>query len=469
MQKINYLLFLLCMPLLGYSQTELASFFSDHMVLQQNENVSIWGTENPKKKITITSSWGETVSTKTDKNGEWNVKLKTPAAGGPYSIEINGSETLLLNDVMIGEVWLCSGQSNMEMPVKGFKNQPVNGSQDAILNGNNKNIRVFSVARNQSLKPIKNVEGNWKVASSKTVGDFSATAYFFGNQIQQTINVPVGLIVTSWGGSRAEAWTDEATLKAFKSAKIPTEIPEKSIQHTPTLLYNAMLHPIVGYTLKGAIWYQGESNKNQASEYQDLITSMVTSWRKQWNQGDFPFYFVQIAPYIYNKNVNSAFLREAQLHTLNSLKNSGMAVTLDIGNKTYIHPAEKKKVGERLAYWALAKDYNVPGIEYSGPVFDTMNIDGAIATITFKNTPNGISSFGKEVTGFEVAGDDKIFHPAKATIIRKGYTNGAVTIESEKVKNPVAVRYNFKNFVEASIFSTAELPASSFRTDNWSE
>jgi len=469
MLKKTVLFLFIGIQTIAFSQTKLASFFSDHMVLQQNEKVSLWGKDKPKKKVTITASWGETETIKADKNGEWTLKIQTPTAGGPYSIDINGSDAIELKDVMIGEVWLCSGQSNMEMPVKGFLNQPVIGSQDAILNGNNNNLRVFKIERNQTLEPIDTVDGDWKIASTATVGDFSATAYFFGNKIQNTVDVPVGLIVTSWGGSRAEAWTDAATLKEFKSVKLPTEIPKKGIQQTPTLLYNAMLHPIIGYTIKGAIWYQGESNKNQASEYQKLIGSMVTSWRAQWNQGDFPFYYVQIAPYNYGKKANSAFLREAQLNTMKSLKNSGMAVTMDIGDATYIHPAEKRKVGERLAYWALAKDYNIAGIEFSGPTFKDMQIEGQKVTVTFENAPNGISSFGKKVTGFEIAGEDKIFHPANAKMIRKGYPNGGVLLSSENVMQPVAVRYNFHNLVEASIFSTAGLPASSFRTDTWKE
>tara|TARA_B100000809_G_scaffold263627_1_gene317345 strand:- start:26867 stop:28267 length:1401 start_codon:yes stop_codon:yes gene_type:complete len=451
---------------LTYSQTKLASFFSDHMVLQQNEKASLWGKDKPKQKIKIETSWGEIISTKTDKAGNWIVKVQTPKAGGPYTIEIEGSDKIKLNDVFIGEVWLCSGQSNMEMTVKGNRNQPINGSQEAILNGNNNQIRVFTVKKNSSLTPIDNLTGDWKIASNLTIGNFSAVAYFFGNQIHKTTQVPVGLIVTSWGGSRAEAWTDQATLKEFKSVKFPTEIPTKGIQQTPTLLYNAMINPLVGYTIKGAIWYQGESNRKHASEYAQLMTSMVSSWRTKWNQGDFPFYFVQIAPFNYWGETNSAFLREAQLNTLQLLKNSGMAVTLDIGDVNCIHPREKRKVGERLAYWALAKEYGIQGIEYSGPTYKSMTVNASTVKITFDNVTNGISSYGKEVTGFEIAGEDKVFHKAKGKIER---AKGVVSLNSDKVTKPIAVRYNFHNLVNASIFSTAGLPASSFRTDSWEE
>ena len=466
MLKKALLILFIGVQTISFGQTTLASFFSDHMVLQQNMKVSIWGKDKPKTKINIQTSWGESIQIKTDKNGNWLDKIKTPIAGGPYTIKIKGSDTIELTDVYIGEVWLCSGQSNMEMPVKGYPNQPVNGSQEAILNGDNNLLRVFKVAKNSSLSPLDNVEGDWKVANSLSIGNFSATAYFFGKRIQNTTGCPVGLIVTSWGGSRAEAWTDKASLEEFKSVKIPTEIPKKGIQRTPTVLFNAMLNPLIGYSIKGAIWYQGESNRYEAYEYAQLITSMVSSWRKKWNQGDFPFYFVQIAPYNYGEKANSAFLREAQFNTQKSLKNSGMAVTLDIGDPKFIHPREKRLVGERLAYWALAKDYGIAGIEYSGPTYKSMTIKNDNVTITFENAPNGISTFGKELSGFEIAGEDKIFHAAKGKVLK---SKGVLSISSDKVNKPIAVRYNFHNLVEASLFSTSGLPASSFRTDNWEE
>ena len=449
------------------AQTTVFSLFQDNMVLQQQENVSIWGNDTAKTKIVVSGSWGETNNVITDKDGNWKLKLKTPSAGGPYNLTIQGTKNITLKDVMIGEVWLCSGQSNMEMPVKGFSNQPINGSQEAILNSTNNNIRVFTVKRAASLTPITSVEGNWKIAAPANTGDFSASAYFFGKKLESTLNVPIGLIVTSWGGSLAEAWTDQETLTSIKNFKIPTEIVKGQTQHTPTVLYNAMLHPLVGFTLKGSIWYQGESNKNHADEYTNLINSMVTSWRKKWNQGDFSFYATQIAPFNYGPKVNSAFLREAQVKTSETLINSGMAVTLDIGDCSSIHPSEKRIVGERLAYWALAKDYKIQGIEFSGPQYDSMsvNTDGVI-TLLFKNSPTGITNFGKEIKGFEIAGDDKIFHPATLAKIEKN--RNEMTLQSENVKKPVAVRYNFSNCIEAaSIFSSAGLPASSFRTDDW--
>ncbi|WP_139959819.1 sialate O-acetylesterase [Flavicella sediminum] len=447
------------------AQTKLPDFFSDQMVLQQNEKVTIWGTDKPNKKIKITSSWGEKQNTKADANGKWKLKIQTPKAGGPYTVNINGSDKIELNDVYIGEVWLCSGQSNMEMPVKGFNNQAINHSQEEILNSSNPHIRMFSVKRNPSMSLQENVQGQWKVAAPNTTGDFSAVAYFFGKKIESILQVPVGLIVTCWGGSSAEAWTDKETLQEFKTIELPTELKKNGVQHTPFALYNGMINPLVGYGIKGAIWYQGESNKERASNYTALINAMVTSWRNKWEQGDFSFYTTQIAPFKYGNKTNSAYLREAQLKTSLNLKNSGMAVTLDIGDAKFIHPREKKTVGNRLAYWALSKDYNIAGLDYSGPIYKSLKItDKNKIQLQFSGSSSGLNSFGKELKGFEIAGADKVFYPAQAKIVKSLNT---LEVSSEKVKNPVAVRYAFTNTPEATLFSTSGLPASSFRTDDW--
>lgn len=467
MLKNNLLFICILIHSLAFSQIKLPSFFADHMVLQQSENVNIWGYDKAKTKIKVSGSWGEEATVKSEKDGSWKVQLKTPKAGGPYTLEIEGSNEVTLQDVMIGEVWLCSGQSNMQMTVYGYGNQPVNGSQEAILNSKNDRIRMFTAKRTYHEIPQKDVEGDWKLAAPATVGNFSAAAYFFGKKLESILDVPVGLIVTSWGGSSAEAWTDKETLSQFKTITIPNEVNTKRPNQSPTALYNGMLHPFIGYSIKGAIWYQGESNRLRASEYNALMTAMITSWRTQWNQGSFPFYFTQIAPFNYGTGGNSAYLREAQLHTMQTLENTGMAVTLDIGDARYIHPREKKTVGDRLAYWALAKDYGVAGIEYSGPIYkEIKSISKGKIELLFENSPNGINSFGKELTGFEIAGEDKVFYPAQAKI---GRPKNVLTVHSEKVPNPVAVRYAFHNTSEATLFSTAGLPASSFRTDNWEE
>jgi sialate O-acetylesterase len=450
------------------AQTWLPSFFSNHMVLQQNEEVSIWGKDDPRTKITVTGSWGAEASVKADKNGKWEVKLQTISAGGPYTLTLQGSEKILLEDILLGEVWFCSGQSNMEMPVKGFNNQPINGSNDFILNAKSDQLRLFTATRNYSMEPLDDVEGAWSTATPATVKEFSATAYFFGKQLQEIIDVPIGLIHSSWGGSKAEAWMDPGALSAFPEITLPEQLPENRFNHTPTLLYNAMLHPFIGYTMKGAIWYQGESNREQAKQYETLFPAMIHSWRKLWKQDDFPFYFVQIAPYRYDgpEAVSSAFLREAQLNAMLNTQNTGMAVTMDIGECDCIHPAEKNLVGKRLAYWALANDYGIEGVAFRGPEYKKMELTGnGEVKLFFDQLGVGLSFFGNEPAGFEIAGDDKVFHPANAKI------NGDRTLSvwSDDIPAPVAVRYAFKNCSHGTLYNTEGLPASSFRTDSWEE
>lgn len=472
---LNIRLYLLAFTLLlalsvkTYAQTTLPAFFSNHMVLQQNEEVAFWGTDSPGTLIFLTTSWGVKADTKTDKDGKWKLNVATPKAGGPYTIAINGTQEVVLNDVLIGEVWLCSGQSNMYMPMKGYTNQPVLGSNEAILHSKNNEIRLFKVQRNASLVPLHNVEGEWQSSNPATVPEFSATAYFFGTLLHEILDVPIGIISTSWGGSTVEAWMDKKTLSNLsgetETVTLPTEIPEKNINKTATLLYNAMINPFVGFGIKGALWYQGENNVSAPKEYKTLFPAMIKSWRNKWQQDKFPFYFVQIAPFSY-EGMNSAFLREAQLYTLQHVENTGMAVTLDIGDCNGIHPANKKAVGSRLAYWALANAYNINGIMYSGPIYESMKVtDENKINVSFAHVANGLTSFQKALTGFEIAGKDKVYYPAQAKINR----NKTVTVWSEKVKDPVAVRYAFENCAKGSLFNLAGLPASSFRTDHWEE
>jgi sialate O-acetylesterase len=446
------------------AQTRLPFFFADNMVLQQQQLVSIWGMDNPETKIYVKGSWGKAASTTSDAKGYWKVKIQTPAAGGPFFIQISGSKVVNLKNVLIGEVWFCSGQSNMEMPVKGYSNQPVTGSNEAILNSTNDKIRFLNTPRAVSLTPLYDAKGEWKAASPATTGNFSATAYFFAKKIQSVLGVPVGIIQSAWGASSIESWMNAQTLTPFNKI-IPDTLPKTEPQKSPTLMYNSMLHPYIGYTIKGVLWYQGEANRENAQEYTGLFTALITSWRKQWQQGDFPFYFVQIAPFEPGK-WNAAFLREAQLQTMQSVSNTGMAVTMDIGEQNNIHPSQKEMVGNRLAYWALAKDYDVKGIAVSGPVYQKMEIkpEGKV-WLTFNYCDQGLTSFGKPLTDFEVAGEDKIFYPAEAKIVND--RNGVIVVSSNAVKNPVSVRYAFKNWAVGSLFNTQGLPASSFRTDNW--
>lgn len=455
--------FLFCQLL--KAQIVMPNFFSNGMVLQQQTDAAIWGKDKPNIKVTVKGSWGQSVSVKTNQDGHWKVKINTPAAGGPYNVTIKGSNTIELNDILIGEVWFCSGQSNMEMPVKGYANQPVIGSNEAILQSENNQIRFFNTPRAVSVTPLYNSAGSWRSASPATTGNFSATAYFFAKKVQSVLKIPVGIIQSAWGASSIESWMDKESLNGFAGKKIPDSLPIAEPNRTPNIMFNSMLHPYIGYTIKGVLWYQGEANRENASEYQALFSSMLQSWRKQWNQGDFPFYFVQIAPLEPGK-VNAAFLREAQLKAMLSEKNVGMVVTLDIGDKAVIHPPQKEMVGNRLAYWALAKDYHIGGISYSGPVLEKMEPakDGKIQ-LNFTYCDLGLSSFGKPLLHFEVAGANKVFYPAQAVFTKD--KNKSITVWSEQVPQPVAVRYAFKNWAEASLFNTYGLPASSFRTDDW--
>lgn len=458
-----------------HAEIKLPALFGDNMLLQQNMEAPIWGWASKNETLTISTSWdNRTYSVKADKQGQWKTKLQTPSAGGPYSISVsNGGETKAIKNVLIGEVWLCSGQSNMEMPLKGFPGQPVKGGNDAIVRSANNHIRFISVPRATVLEPKTDFEGQWEIASPKTTGNFSATAWYFGSLLQEVLNVPVGLIEVSYGGSNVEAWMNEEMLKDFNlELKLPkTEADLKSSPNrVPTTLFKGMLSPVIGYGIKGTIWYQGESNYERPFQYDDLFKKMVTSWRTLWNQGEFPFYFAQIAPFDYarfhpNDNkpeYNSAYLREAQLNASKAIPNAGMAVLLDVGEFGNIHPADKEKGGERLAYQALAKTYGIDGFEYESPEFNAMEIKGSTVTVSFNNVPNGITAYDKEVTGFEIAGENKVFYPAQVQLRRK-----SVVLSAPQVEKPVAVRYLFKDFTKAEIFSTGGLPMSSFRTDDW--
>lgn len=454
------------MAVIGFAQTKMPAFFSDGMVLQQQSAAAIWGTDQAKKTIIVSGSWGKSVKTVTDQWGHWKIKIPTPAAGGPYTIVVKGSQTIQLKEVLMGEVWLCSGQSNMEMPVRGNPSQPVVGSNEAILNSNNPAIRVFHAPHAFSKTPLTDVVGEWKAASPATTGNFSAAAYFFARKINAILGIPIGIIETSWGASSIESWMDSASLASFKTVVIPETLTIKEANTTHTMLYNSMLHPFVGYTIKGMLWYQGEANRTNAHEYQPLFSIMVNAWRKQWDQSIFPFYFVQIAPHSGIGSISGAMLREAQLKSMQLVPKTGMAVTLDIGEKNLIHPSQKEWVGNRLAYWALANDYNIKGIAYSGPVFKSMEktLNNRLI-VSFDYAGMGLTSFGKPLSDFEIAGEDQKYYAAQAIFTKD--RPSCITVWADSVKAPVHVRYAFKNWVEGSLFNTQGLPASSFRTDNW--
>ena len=449
----------------AFAEIRLPSIFCDNMVMQQQTEAAIWGKASKNATVKVSTSWNnKSYSTQASADGNWKLKVATPKAGGPYEISVSDGKALKLKNVLIGEVWVCSGQSNMEMPMKGFRNQPILGSSNAVALSSNTNIRLFTVKKATSLEPLDNFTGDWKLCEPENVYEFSATAYYFGLALNKALNVPIGLINTSWGGTRIEPWISEMGCKNFDWVKLPEKKPVENLsQQTPTVLFNAMINPIVGYGMRGAIWYQGESNRNEPQNYAKLMPGLIENWRSVWGIGEFPFYFVQIAPFDYGPSgLNSAYLREAQLKASTAIKNIGMASTMDTGEKDCIHPANKEASSKRLALLALAQTYGIKGIASQSPVLKEMKVAEGVVRLTFDNAPNGLTSWGKELSCFEVAGANKRFFPAKAFI-----TGTGITVFSPSVAEPVAVRYAFKDFIIGDLFSTDGLPVSSFRTDEW--
>jgi sialate O-acetylesterase len=469
---LHHCILFLAFPFYAHSEVKLPSIFTDNLVLQQQDKVNLWGWAQAGKTVSITTSWNRvTYKAKSDASGRWKIQVETPAAGGPYDITFSDGAAKKLTNILIGEVWICSGQSNMEMPLKGFKGQPIIGSNEAILKSRNKNLRIYTVPRSSVTIPQENSKpSEWKEAQPESVADFSATAYFFGRLLQEILDVPVGIINVSYSGSFAEAWMTSSSLQPFHIAIPAAGDTIKAVSRTPTTLYNGMLHPIIGYGMRGCLWYQGESNYDKPDVYEELFPAMVREWRSLWDRGNFPFYFAQIAPYNYAQlppyryggKYNSAFLRDAQRKAVDKIPNSGMAVLLDAGEENNIHPANKEVAGTRLALLALGKTYGKKGFGFESPTYDTLSITGSLVEIKFKNAPNWLTSFGKELTTFEIAGKDQVFYPAKAII-----NKASILVSSPQVKEPVAVRYAFRDFIKGDLFSTEGLPVSSFRTDNW--
>ena len=470
MRKFQHLLsFVILFAFIGLNsvkaEIKLPAVFGNNMVLQQQTEAAIWGKATPGKSVKVVTSWNKkSYSAKSDNEGNWKLKVATPAAGGPFSISISDEKTLTLNNVLIGEVWICSGQSNMQMTMSGYLNQPVIGANEAIATSANNSIRLFTVERVKSLEPAEDFTGSWLECTPENVANFSATAYFFGKMLQQALGVPVGLINSSWGGTRIEPWISENGFKNFDWVKLPDKkMTGEYNQQTPTVLYNAMIAPMVGYAFRGGLWYQGESNRNEPAQYEKLMAGLVQNWRAEWGIGDFPFYYVQIAPFDYGTvGLNSAYLREAQLKASTAIPNMGMASIMDLGEKDRIHPAHKKEAGERLAFLALANTYGQKGIEFSGPVLKEMIVEGQMVKLTFDHAKNGLTTFNNKLENFKIAGENKRFYPAEAFITGKG-----ITLFAPQVEKPVAVRYAFDDFVVGELFNTEGLPASSFRTDDW--
>jgi len=487
----------------------LPAIIGDNMVLQAGDRTSLWGWADPNEEIRVTVSWRTVDWTiQADNAGTWVFQMTTPETGGPHEITFQGKNTITVKNILVGEVWVGSGQSNMAMTVRSSAN-----AEQEIAGATDGQIRLFTVARKIAEKPQEDCEGKWVLCSPETIGDFSAVAYFFGRELRRELKQPVGLIHTSWGGTPAEAWTSPTALQenpglepilaryraalavypqamvkfqeslakweeAVKQAKAegkpaprrPGAPMGPENPHCPCGLYNAMIAPLIPYTIRGAIWYQGESNAGRAYQYRELFPTMIKSWWTAWGQEEgFPFLFVQLANYIADRKMvgtepnDSAWaeLREAQTMTL-ELPNTGMAVTIDIGDADDIHPKNKQDVGKRLAAWALSNTYGKNRI-YSGPIYKSMVKKGDRIILSFDHVGDGLVTKGGEtLKGFAIAGKDRKFVWADARI-----EGDKVVVSSDKVTSPVAVRYAWADNPVCNLYNKADLPASPFRTDTW--
>lgn len=495
--------------------------FADGAVLQRDREVPVWGTAREGEKITV--EFGDQKLTTTATGGKWRITLKPLTAGGPFTLKITGDNVVTIQDVLVGEVWICSGQSNMQMALAGT----ATGAKE-IPKANHPKIRLFSVSRKTSVKPLTEAEGVWAACTPQTARQFSAVAYFFGRDLHQNLGVPIGLIHSSWGGTPAEAWTSvealgtgpvlknhvtaakrnlanhpaaaaaypaqlashEEKMKAWTKNGGPAALerqkawqqqaakarqqgkpipkrpmpakpqpvapaPADGTSRTPTVLYNAMIAPLIPYAIKGAIWYQGEGNAKAHLQYRTLFPTMIADWRARWKQGDFPFLFVQIAPF----NGMVPEIRESQFLTLAKSPNTAMAVTTDVGDASDIHPKRKEPVGRRLALAARALAYGEK-IEYSGPLYQKMKVESGKAVLSFTHTGSGLMAKGGDLQGFTIAGADDMFVPAKAEI-----QGDQLVVSSPDVATPVAVRYAWSNVPEVNFYNREGLPASPFRTD----
>lgn len=492
---------------IALADVKLSSMFTDNMVMQQRTNAAVWGWADAGEKVTVKASWqkkGQTV--KADIDGSWSVKIKTPKAGGPYELEVVGKNAITLKNVLIGEVWLASGQSNMEMCLGNQDgwNEGVLDWEKELTQADNPGLRLYTVGKITDNIPHKDCQGRWQLSSGKSVGDFSAVAYFFAQKLQKELNVPVGIINCCWSGTGVQAWMSEEMLqsdsdfkqtmeryktdyadyqrlmvdrgkviedwkKACEKAKADgKEAPGEPRWMPPyaTGCYNAMILPVSKYTMKGFIWYQGEGNTWGGYLYRKLLATMIKGWRDIWGLGDMPFYFVQLAnfqAYSSKEPFQSSWaeLRESQAYVLRAVKNTGMAVTIDIGDPANVHFRNKKPVGQRLAFWALAKDYK-KNIPCSGPIYKSIKIKGDSIVLKFDHIEKGLVCKGDKLTGFAIAGEDEKFVEAEAKIV-----GNTVVVSSDKIKKPIAIHYGWQDGPMCNLYNSADLPASPFRTDSF--
>lgn len=465
------------------AKVELPSVMGNNMVLQRDTEVNIWGKAKPGTQVTVIPEWnGMVYRTRADKDGRWIVKIATGNAGGPYTLTISDGEPVVLENVLLGEVWICGGQSNMEMQVHGFMHQPTKGGVEAILDApNHPEMRFFTVGRSISDTPEDDCSGEWLESTPEAVADFSACGYFFGHLLNQMLGVPIGLITANWGGTAAEPWMDVNVFNSLAGIDKDSSLKrvESRPKQKPGVLYNGMIHPIENHTAKGFIWYQGENNRGLHDDYVTILSALIGDWRRKWGDDDMPFYMVQLAPYGYEgaEKMSLPMMIEAQYKIADLVPNVAIAATTDIGNPIGIHPSHKREVGERLAFLALTRDYGMKGLPLPAPTYKSMSVDGNKVTLEFNNLAynkdwwegNTFHSYQDDgyirPKGFEVAGEDRVFYPATGSF---GHGNNTIEVYSDSVPHPVAVRYYFHNYVpEANVKTCLGQPLVPFRTDSW--
>lgn len=484
---------------------KLPSIFGSHMVLQQGQKDRVWGWAAPGEHVTVAIGL-QSKSTTAGRDGKWMVTLDPMTVGGPFELRIEGDNTIVLHDVLIGEVWICSGQSNMQWSV----GQAYDADLES-LTAKSSQIRLISVPQVGTQEPQDDFKGHWEVLNADNVKSFSAVGYFFGRQLQQTLGVPIGLIDDAWGGSACEAWVRRDLLEADETykplmdrwRKQESELPEAMAKYQERLadwreevktakaegkqpprrpqspdgamrgnarpgnIYNGVLKPTIGYGIRGVVWYQGESNASRAYQYRDLFPLMIKSWRDEWNIGDFSFYWVQLADFKAEKtepgDSDWAELREAQTLTMSKLPKTGQAVIVDLGEARDIHPRDKQNVAKRLARWALARDYGVD-VPCQSPTYKSMEKDGNKIVLTFEHTGSGLVPFDvNDLRGFAVSSSDRKFVWAKAKLVG----NNKVEVWADDVSDPVAVRYAWADNPVCNLYSREGLPVTPFRTDDW--
>ena len=463
------------------AKVKLPHILGDDMVIQQNSEANLWGWDKPGTEVKVTTSWSsQKYSVKTGKDGKWAVKVLTPKASyTPLTITFDDGDQTTLNNILAGEVWVCAGQSNMEMPVKGFGNCPVKDFNQVVIDAKNyKGIHYVKIPSVMSMKPLDDANCEWKEVNPETVGEASATGYFFAQVVNKALDIPVGLVMANKGGSRVESWLDRDYLKKNTQEPLDTNAIVKKFSwdyHRPLVWGNGTFHPILNYTIKGILFYQGCSNVGDpAGQYTQRLADLVAQWRRDFKQGDVPFYFVEIAPYHYD-NVNGdwgAKLREQQFNAAKIIPNSGIISTNDCVypyEKEQIHPCQKQKVGERLGFMALNKTYGMKNVIGDGMTFKEMKIVDDTVKVHFNNEFGAYNRF-EGIEGFEIAGEDKVFHPATAKHFWQPGNdpwNECIIVTCPEVKKPVALRYCFKNFQLGNLANAGGLPLFPFRTDNW--